>query len=418
MLFVISNGAYGQAEKGLLSINPHIGGYIFDNDQDIKSDPVYGIDIGYNITDHLGVEGSVDFIETETEGSPTDIPARASIYRVGGLYHFPLEEGVVPYIAVGTGLINLNIDRDDDGNDFLVNYGAGLKFLVTDRLGMRADLRHIIALDDTDNNVMYTVGLTYLFGKKEQLPPPPRDSDGDGVTDDLDKCPGTPAGVAVDADGCPKDSDGDGVPDYLDKCPDTPAGVAVDSDGCPKDSDGDGVPDYLDKCPDTPAGVAVDSDGCPKDSDGDGVPDYLDKCPDTPAGVAVDATGCPVVIEKEPIALNSIYFEFDRATLTQEAVETLNSNMRIIRENPEINVRIEGHSCAHGPDDYNLRLSERRANAIKEYFVNEGGIAEQRLRTIAYGETRLAMPEVPTPSNKNASEARANRRAQFTVIMY
>jgi len=388
MLFVMSNGAYGQAEKGLLSINPHIGGYIFDNDQDIKSDPVYGIDIGYNITDHLGVEGSVDFIETETEGSPTDIPARASIYRVGGLYHFPLEEGVVPYIAVGTGLINLNIDRDDDGNDFLVNYGAGLKFLVTDRLGMRADLRHIIALDDTDNNVMYTVGLTYLFGKKEQLPPPPRDSDGDGVTDDLDKCPGTPAGVAVDADGCPKDSDGDGVPDYLDKCPDTPAGVAVDSDGCPKDSDGDGVPDYL------------------------------DKCPDTPAGVAVDATGCPVVIEKEPIALNSIYFEFDRATLTQEAVETLNSNMRIIRENPEINVRIEGHSCAHGPDDYNLRLSERRANAIKEYFVNEGGIAEQRLRTIAYGETRLAMPEVPTPSNKNASEARANRRAQFTVIMY
>jgi len=68
-----------------------------------------------------------------------------------------------------------------------------------------------------------------------------------------------------------RDSDGDGVPDRLDKCPDTPKGVAVDADGCPPDSDGDGVPDYLDKCPNTPTGVQVDADGCPLDSDGDGV---------------------------------------------------------------------------------------------------------------------------------------------------
>src|ERR1700690_2755146 len=90
--------------------------------------------------------------------------------------------------------------------------------------------------------------------------PKPVDSDGDGVVDSLDKCPNTPAGVKVDAQGCPLDSDGDGVPDYLDKCPNTPAGVKVDAQGCPLDSDGDGVPDYLDKCPNTPAGTA---DGCP-----------------------------------------------------------------------------------------------------------------------------------------------------------
>jgi OmpA-OmpF porin, OOP family len=63
-----------------------------------------------------------------------------------------------------------------------------------------------------------------------------------------------------------------------------------------KDSDNDGVPDSKDKCPDTPAGVKVDANGCPLDSDNDGVPDYLDKCPDTPAGATVNADGCVIKI--------------------------------------------------------------------------------------------------------------------------
>ncbi|SLM31101.1 OmpA2 [Desulfamplus magnetovallimortis] len=61
------------------------------------------------------------------------------------------------------------------------------------------------------------------------------------------------------------------------------------------DSDGDGVYDEDDKCPDTPAGVKVDADGCPLDTDGDGVPDYLDKCPGTPAGAKVNPMGCWVL---------------------------------------------------------------------------------------------------------------------------
>lgn len=64
-------------------------------------------------------------------------------------------------------------------------------------------------------------------------PLPPRDSDGDGVTDDRDRCPNTPRGTPVNSAGCPLDSDGDGVYDSLDKCPDTPRGVSVDANGCP-----------------------------------------------------------------------------------------------------------------------------------------------------------------------------------------
>ncbi len=129
----------------------------------------------------------------------------------------------------------------------------------------------------------------------------PQDSDGDGVLDDADLCPGTPAGTTVDVNGCPVillDSDGDGVLDNVDICPNTPAGEAVDADGCSAsqlDSDGDGVFDNLDLCPGTPAGTTVDVNGCPVillDSDDDGVLDNVDICPNTPTGEVVDANGC------------------------------------------------------------------------------------------------------------------------------
>ena len=88
-----------------------------------------------------------------------------------------------------------------------------------------------------------------------------------------------------------------------------------------------------------------------------------------------------------------------------------------MKANPGVKVRIEGHACAHGAEDYNLRLSERRANAVKEYLTS-GGISADRVTAITYGETRLAKPEVPTPNNRDSQEAKANRRVQFTIVSY
>ena len=128
-----------------------------------------------------------------------------------------------------------------------------------------------------------------------------KDFDKDGIPDSQDKCPNTPAGVTVDSTGCPFDSDKDGIDDSQDKCPNTPAGITVDYTGCPKDFDKDGVYDVFDKCPNTPAGVTVDSIGCPLDVDKDGVPDGLDKCPNTPAGISVDSVGCPLDFDKDGV---------------------------------------------------------------------------------------------------------------------
>ncbi len=116
------------------------------------------------------------------------------------------------------------------------------------------------------------------------------------------------------------------------------------------------------------------------------------------------------------IILEDIHFEFDKATLTPAAREILDSNLRMMKDNPGTRVQIEGHACAHGAEKYNMALSERRANAVKEYLV-KAGIKEERLATIAYGETRPLCVEEPTPKNKNSQCMKSNRRVHFEVIM-
>lgn len=123
-----------------------------------------------------------------------------------------------------------------------------------------------------------------------------------------------------------------------------------------------------------------------------------------------------VKVEPKPIVLNDVHFDFDKATLTAEATDILKTNSQVLKDNPDVSVRIEGNTCQHGADDYNMRLSERRADAVKEYLVKEGGIAESRLTTIAYGKTRPLCEDNPTPKNKNDDCMKSNRRVHFEVV--
>ena len=212
-----------------------------------------------------------------------------------------------------------------------------------------------------ENPVDYVagIGIQYSWGGT-----PARrvvDTDGDGVNDDLDKCPGTPAGTAVDSSGCPlpQDDDGDGVTNDIDKCPGTPAGAKVDASGCELDSDGDGVGDSRDQCPNTPAGAKVDEQGCELDSDGDGVVDSEDKCPDTPKGDRVDAIGCSF---KEEIKLPGVVFETEQgrpAAREPPGARTAPSRRSsVIRRST---IEVAGHTDSRGSDALNLDLSARRA---------------------------------------------------------
>lgn len=203
------------------------------------------------------------------------------------------------------------------------------------------------------------------------------------------------------------DRDGDGVPDNRDRCPDTPAGVKVDANGCPLDTDGDGVYDYLDKCPGTPKGVRVDKNGCPPakaarlDSDGDGVYDDQDSCPDTPRGAMVDYRGCWVV--------KGLNFDFAQADVKIRYNSNLDNIVSILKKNPKLKVRIEGHTDNVGSMAFNEKLSLKRAKAVKTYLVKRG-IEEKRLYVIGYSFTR------PVTTNDTPEGRALNRRAELKPI--
>ena len=244
----------------------------------------------------------------------------------------------------------------------------------------------------------------------------PADTDADGVPDYLDECQGTPkeAYGMVDASGCNKDSDLDGVPDYMDKCPNTPEAAFnyLDENGCPLDMDEDGVPDYMDKCPRTvyAARQHVDTCGCDKDSDLDGVPDYLDECPYV-AGVK-ENKGCPQV--KRAIttllkkAMTGIQFETGKAVIVKKSYGILDEIAKVFIENPAYIIEVQGHTDNVGKADVNMSLSEKRAQAVREYLV-KAGVDGTRMTAHGYGST------VPIADNSTKAGRAKNRRVEFKI---
>jgi OOP family OmpA-OmpF porin len=263
---------------------------------------------------------------------------------------------------------------------FAGNYGAGLQYVLSDGAAIRLEVRHLLTTDIPESNLITSLGLAMHFGGAEPVPAPP---------------PPPPA---------PVDSDGDGVVDSQDECPDTPTGCIVDARGCSLDSDGDGVCDGLDQCPDTPKGCIVDARGCPLDSDGDGVCDGLDQCPDTPKGVRrLDEKGC------SPISAVGIHFDFDKATIQPSSYPELDQMVKFLEDNPNLRVEIQGHSDSIGDPAYNMKLSERRAESVRDYFMLKGVPASQ-MTTKGYGSTR------PIADNATEEGRATNRRIEYWRI--
>ena len=228
------------------------------------------------------------------------------------------------------------------------------------------------------------------------------DRDGDGIFDSEDKCPDQ-AGPSSTG-GCP-DKDGDGVPDLTDKCPDQPGPAPS---GCP-DRDKDGVADIDDKCPDQPGPAAAG--GCP-DKDGDGVPDSTDKCPDQPGPAP---TGCPngptvQVTEKKILLSEKIFFETDKKRIQERSFPILDEVVKVLKEKPELRIRIEGHTDNRkGEHTDNQRLSQRRANEVRDYLVDHD-VDIKRLEAKGYGDSK---PLAPNDTDEGREK---NRRVEFVII--
>ena len=302
--------------------------------------------------------------------------------------------------------------------------------------------RYIFGISNMDNSGTHGDEMKYknqniqaglkikLFGKKVEA-----DSDGDGVIDKKDKCPNE---VGFERyNGCPiPDTDGDGINDEVDKCPNEKGtakyngcpipdtdkdGINDEEDKCPNqadlakyhgcpipDTDGDGINDEEDKCP-AQAGPASNN-GCPiADRDKDGINDDEDKCPDVP-GVAKNF-GCPEAPEVPAevskalaAAGQSIYFSSNSAKLAAAATASLNKIVKVMKDNPELKIKIEGNT--DNVEKNAESLSEGRANAVKTYLVSKG-ISADRIEVEGAGST------MPIGDNNTTAGRNKNRRVEI-----
>ena len=306
-----------EIREGSIEISPFVGYCTGATSHDLCHKDVYGLRLGYALTQNWVVEGAYEGVDSSA----------ASMFHADVLYHFMPEKTFNPFIIAGAGIAHVRPIRGGSYDTFMGDIGVGFKYWLTQNIAFRSEIRDVMT---HSQNSVVTAGLTFTFGGK------------------------TPKSTVIA----------------------TPPAAAPQP-----------VPEVKAEPTAVPAAV---------------VP------PPPPPAAPVE--------EPVKIILEDIHFDFDKATLTNDAKKILARDIAILKENQGLNVQIEGHTCAHGSESYNMALGERRANAVKEFLANEG-IAAGRMTTISYGETRLAMPEIPTKKNKNSREAKANRRVHFSVFV-
>ncbi len=265
-------------------------------------------------------------------------------------YLFAQRDNWRPYVSLGLGVGRFDNAADFKSDEAEFNAALGGFYEISERMFIRGDLR-LMGRSNIDWGPAASLGLSFQLGDITADPP--------------------------------RDDDEDSVPNVRDDCPDTPMGSAVNSNGCP-DSDGDGVYDDSDDCPNTPLGVEVDSRGCP------------------PPEPEVDAE--EVLREAVEEARLTVYFEYDKDDVAAHYDDELQALVALLADHPNLNVTIEGHADNVGSEGYNMALSERRANAVKERLI-AFSVASARINIVAKGESE------PRASNDTQQGRAMNRRA-------
>jgi outer membrane protein OmpA-like peptidoglycan-associated protein/opacity protein-like surface antigen len=474
-LAVAPTVARAQVNGPHIILFPYAGYANFAKNVNIDDDPIFGGALGINFHRYVGIEGRLGISTTNTINgfTPYAVPVVAPAVGVPhdlDVWHYGADLVVSmrpsaffdPYVLAGWQEGRLKFPDDEVGapNPVYQNgweLGGGVKIRLNSRISARAEFRDALwkfpagtpppAGEDATDNQFYTAGVEFAIGGKTGI----QDADQDGIPDKKDKCPDTPLSAHVDANGCPIDADQDGIADGIDQCPNTPTGATVDARGCPNDADADGVPDGIDQCADSPHGASVDTRGCPKDSDADGVPDGIDQCADTPTGTKVDERGCAIVTDTDgdgvpddkdlcphtmanakvdkdgcPIELTEREVELlDKGVITERNIHFATAKWEILPESrpvlddigailiqwPRLRIEIGGHCDARGSDAYNLDLSDKRANSVREYLSGKyPQLTAESLTSKGYGE------RVPVATNKTVEGMAQNRRVEFKVL--
>lgn len=385
----LAGSAYANDDAGAFYVSPM--GQYNKLDKNRNANEGYGWDVGlgYNVTRNFAAE--INYSQFSTPHRAGGAGLRLYEYSLDGLWKFLPGAIVDPYLLVGVGGLDDVVPHYGHTSTAAVEGGGGVLVPLgpqsgTFRVLFRAEAKYRRELilrnyDGVENpsDMVYGVGFVAMFGGTK---------------------PPAPKAVVVP----PPDSDGDGVTDDIDRCPNTPAGAKVDQYGCEFDEDGDGVVDRLDKCPGTPKGTPVDASGCPLDSDGDGVVDTLDKCPNTPQGDKVDSVGCTI---KDEIKLQGVNFATGSAELVPESDFVLSYAVETLKKYPNVVIEVRGHTDNKGSKKLNKKLSQKRAESVMAYLQSHG--VTNTMTAKGYGE------EHPIADNKTTDGRLENRRVTLHI---
>jgi len=408
-LFFLSSTTMVSAEirSGALTLTPFAGWLETEGNSGVEGGINFGLGIGYNFSPNWSGEiiGSV----AQVESSVGNLDGHIFIARVEAIRHFPMNDIFIPHLAIGAGYFGSEINHIMD-SDAVADYGLGCNIFMNDSIALRLDIRHLLnfnVIDDrTDrlifNDLLSTVGLAWQFYGNSSLEQRSIDTDGDGIVDGYDRCPGTKPGTTVDSGGCEQDPR---LEEHLRLAHELTT-----------DNDLDGVPNNVDRCPNTPTNTPVNSLGCPADTDGDGIYDIDDTCPDTPPGSIVNAAGCLMIMNGSPARIKDsrigglgllLEFHPGKASILPEFEADLDKAANFIGMHPDEYFYIDGHTDSVGPDEVNIELSIKRAENVRNWLITRYHIAGERLIARGFGERQ------PIADNSTQEGRNQNRRVMI-----
>jgi len=374
-----------------------------------------------------------------------ETPYRTYLYPliVNFRYNLIPDSKIKPFVLFGLGTLFWNLREASSDHHLLplppsgkslsgrqmnalANMGVGFEVVLSDKIGLNISGRYQRLFDqDKDmsgyrdvqtGNLEARLGVNYHFRIW-------KDSDGDGIEDKMDMNPKSPEDFDgfQDEDGAPDlDNDNDGIPDLKDQAPDKAEDFDgfEDTDGIPDlDNDQDGIPDTTDKAPNQPEDFDgfLDEDGAPDlDNDNDGIPDEKDQAPNRPETFNgfEDEDGVPdtkpeiEIDTKAPIILEGVNFKTGSSDLTENAKRILEKVYKTLIDYPDMKIEVRGHTDNTGNASLNKKLSQRRADSVKNFLILKS-IDPGRIVAIGYGE------ENPIASNTTEDGRAKNRRIEL-----
>lgn len=368
-LLVAPLAAAVQAE---ITFTPMASYHVFDSEKNVEDHEGYALALGWRFTPALALEAHHGRTKSRLD-QPGGSSARDTRNSLDGYYAFNADGKFSPYVLLGAGQGRFR-STGIESKDTLFNAAVGAFYRFNDNVALRGEVRNVHNHDESLNDQLALLGLEFSPANAAQAEPTPLPEPEPAPVEELAAEP-------------------------------EPEPVIEE----PVDSDGDGVPDAQDKCADTQPGVQVNKYGCPLDADRDGVPDYLDKCPDTAEGVMVDDAGCPKMLTETISKKLSVTFDSGKAVVKDEYKAEIAEVAALLKQYPSTFAEIQGHTDASGNKALNDRLSQQRADAVRDVLVNELGVDASRVTATGYGSSQ------PVADNATA-EGRAQNRRVIALI--